>query len=119
MFGVVLSTLPHFRPGSGVLLEIAIWVLDMAFHLWFLLVDCTRVVSSLYFKNRPLQILHCVILFIFHLQILRFGTPSLIGLFRLFTEGKKELSLPPVVYPFQFEDEDLVLLAYSLPVFRQ
>ncbi|CAN7939722.1 unnamed protein product, partial [Ixodes hexagonus] len=61
----------RLRPGSGVLLEIAVWVLDMAFHLWFLLVDCTRVLSSLYFKNRPMQILHCVLLFIFHLQILR------------------------------------------------
>ncbi|KAG0432983.1 hypothetical protein HPB47_020333 [Ixodes persulcatus] len=61
----------RLRPGSGVLLEIAVWVLDMAFHMWFLLVDCTRVLSSLYFSNKPMQILHCVLLFIFHLQILR------------------------------------------------
>ncbi|KAH6942644.1 hypothetical protein HPB50_008808 [Hyalomma asiaticum] len=61
----------RLRPGSGVLLEVAVWLLDMAFHLWFLLVDCTRVVSSLYFKSKPLQVLHCAILFLFHLQILR------------------------------------------------
>lgn len=56
---------------SGVLVEVAVWLLDMALHLWFLLVDCTRVVSSLYFHNRPLNTLHCAVLFIFHLQILR------------------------------------------------
>lgn len=61
----------RLRPGSGVLLEVAVWLLDMAFHLWFLLVDCTRVVSSLYFNSKPLQVLHCAILFLFHLQILR------------------------------------------------
>lgn len=61
----------RLRPGSGVLLEVAIWLLDMAFHLWFLLVDCTRVVSSFYFNSKPLQVLHCAVLFLFHLQILR------------------------------------------------
>ncbi|KAL1486540.1 hypothetical protein MTO96_009042 [Rhipicephalus appendiculatus] len=61
----------RLRPGSGVLLEVAVWLLDMAFHLWFLMVDCTRVVSSLYFNSKPLQVLHCAILFLFHLQILR------------------------------------------------
>ncbi|KAH9365337.1 hypothetical protein HPB48_007603 [Haemaphysalis longicornis] len=61
----------RLRPGSGVLVEVAVWLLDMALHLWFLLVDCTRVVSSLYFHNRPLNTLHCAVLFIFHLQILR------------------------------------------------
>lgn len=61
----------RLRPGSGVLLEVAVWLLDMAFHMWFLLLDCTRVVSSLYFNSKPLHVLHCAILFLFHLQILR------------------------------------------------
>ncbi|XP_077489342.1 uncharacterized protein LOC144100202 isoform X1 [Amblyomma americanum] len=70
-FHVVRLSASYRRPGTGVLLEVAVWLLDMAFHLWFLLIDCTRVVSSLYFHSRPLQVLHCAILFIFHLQILR------------------------------------------------
>ncbi|XP_049523830.1 uncharacterized protein LOC125945662 [Dermacentor silvarum] len=71
--------LVRVRPGSGALLGVAAWLLDMTFHLWFLLVDGTRVASSLYFDSEPLDALLYANFFLFHLLILRGLTMGIHG----------------------------------------
>ncbi|XP_065302354.1 uncharacterized protein [Dermacentor albipictus] len=61
----------RLRPVSGVLLAVAVWLLDMTYHLWFLLVNGTRVVSNVYFKSESLDALLYANFFLFHLLMLR------------------------------------------------
>ncbi|XP_064479705.1 uncharacterized protein LOC135393063 isoform X1 [Ornithodoros turicata] len=64
----------HFvrlRHDYGVLCQIATWVLDMAFHVWFLFVSCSQIISGMFFHSWPFEIMGSSILFIFHLEVIR------------------------------------------------